>query len=116
MDVSRAWLRDEGLPDGLVRVNQGSAGRARPQGSFSADEIGFTCGYSGCGLLQQWRRPAKGREWYITRRALTAVNAMQRTVPPHITASVPINDDESGLHHDFEVWPEKLAPHAPIEQ
>jgi len=34
----------------------------------------------------------------------------------HITASVFINDDESGLHHDYEVWLEKLAPHAPIEQ
>ena len=28
----------------------------------------------------------------------------------HISASVFINDDESGLHHDFEVWLEKLAP------
>ncbi len=34
----------------------------------------------------------------------------------HITASVFINDDESGLHHDYEVWLEKLAPHAPISQ
>ena len=34
----------------------------------------------------------------------------------HITASVFINDDESGLHHDYEVWLEKLAPHAPIGQ
>src|SRR5918911_1077069 len=38
---------------------------------------------------------------------LCLVNAM------HITASVFINDDESGLHHDYEVWLEKLAPHAP---
>jgi secondary thiamine-phosphate synthase enzyme len=38
------------------------------------------------------------------------VNAM------HITASVFINDDESGLHHDYEIWLEKLAPHAPISQ
>ncbi|TFH58174.1 MAG: YjbQ family protein [Candidatus Zixiibacteriota bacterium] len=38
---------------------------------------------------------------------LCPVNAM------HITASVFINDDESGLHHDYEVWLEKLAPHAP---
>jgi secondary thiamine-phosphate synthase enzyme len=30
----------------------------------------------------------------------------------HITASVFINDDESGLHHDYEVWLEELAPHA----
>lgn len=38
------------------------------------------------------------------------VNAM------HITASVFINDDESGLHRDFEKWLEQLAPHAPISQ
>src|SRR5688572_20949500 len=36
--------------------------------------------------------------------------------PMHITASVFINDDERGLHHDFEVWLEKLAPHSPISQ
>jgi len=41
---------------------------------------------------------------------LCLVNAM------HITASVFINDDEAGLHHDYEVWLEKLAPHAPVEQ
>jgi len=34
----------------------------------------------------------------------------------HITASVFINDDEAGLHHDYEVWLEKLAPHAPVDQ
>ncbi|MEF9437622.1 MAG: secondary thiamine-phosphate synthase enzyme YjbQ [Candidatus Mariimomonas ferrooxydans] len=38
------------------------------------------------------------------------VNAM------HITASVFINDDEPGLHHDYDVWLEKLAPHAPVSQ
>ena len=41
---------------------------------------------------------------------LLLVNAM------HITASVFINDDESGLHHDYETWLEKLAPHAPTSQ
>jgi secondary thiamine-phosphate synthase enzyme len=41
---------------------------------------------------------------------LVLVNAM------HITASVFINDDESGLHNDFEVWLEKLAPHEPVSQ
>lgn len=41
---------------------------------------------------------------------LCLVNAM------HITASVFINDDESGLHHDFEVWLEKLAPEKPHSQ
>lgn len=44
------------------------------------------------------------------REGLCLVNAM------HITASVFINDDESGLHHDFEVWLEKLAPEKPHNQ
>jgi len=34
----------------------------------------------------------------------------------HITASVFINDDESGLHHDYETWLERLAPHEPVSQ
>ena len=34
----------------------------------------------------------------------------------HITASVFINDDEPGLHYDYEVWLEKLAPHEPVSQ
>jgi secondary thiamine-phosphate synthase enzyme len=34
----------------------------------------------------------------------------------HITASVFINDDEGGLHQDYDDWLEKLAPHAPVEQ
>ena len=38
------------------------------------------------------------------------VNAM------HITASVFINDNESGLHHDYDKWLEGLAPHEPIDQ
>jgi secondary thiamine-phosphate synthase enzyme len=41
---------------------------------------------------------------------LVLVNAM------HITASVFVNDDERGLHHDYEVWLEKLAPHEPVSQ
>ena len=41
---------------------------------------------------------------------LVLVNAM------HITASVFINDDEPGLHHDYDAWLEKLAPHAPVSQ
>lgn len=44
------------------------------------------------------------------KEGLVLCNAM------HITASVFINDDESGLHHDYEVWLEKLAPHEPISQ
>ena len=34
----------------------------------------------------------------------------------HITSSVFINDDEAGLHHDYEVWLEKLAPEKPHSQ
>jgi secondary thiamine-phosphate synthase enzyme len=34
----------------------------------------------------------------------------------HITASVFINDDESGLHQDYDDWLERLAPHAPVSQ
>jgi secondary thiamine-phosphate synthase enzyme len=44
------------------------------------------------------------------KEGLCLVNAM------HITASVFINDDESGLHHDFEAWLEKLAPEKPYSQ
>jgi secondary thiamine-phosphate synthase enzyme len=44
------------------------------------------------------------------REGLCLVNAM------HITASVFINDDEHGLHQDYDRWLEKLAPHEPIEQ
>jgi secondary thiamine-phosphate synthase enzyme len=36
--------------------------------------------------------------------------------PMHITASVFINDDEGGLHSDYERWLERLAPHAPVDQ
>ena len=36
--------------------------------------------------------------------------------PMHITASVFINDDESGLHQDYKEWLEELAPHEPISQ
>jgi secondary thiamine-phosphate synthase enzyme len=41
---------------------------------------------------------------------MVLVNAM------HITASVFINDDEAGLHHDYEIWLEKLAPEKPYSQ
>src|SRR5512133_2255812 len=70
-----------------------------------------------------WFETSKRREYLnITREVevclaesgigegLCLVNAM------HITASVFINDDESGLHHDFELWLEKLAPEKPHSQ
>ncbi|MPZ07438.1 MAG: YjbQ family protein [Nitrososphaeraceae archaeon] len=43
-------------------------------------------------------------------KVFAIVNAM------HITACVFINDNESGLHQDFDKWLEKLAPHAPTDQ
>lgn len=44
------------------------------------------------------------------REGLCLVNAM------HITASVFINDDEPGLHRDYEAWLEELAPHEPLSR
>ncbi|MFQ5736025.1 MAG: secondary thiamine-phosphate synthase enzyme YjbQ [Thermodesulfobacteriota bacterium] len=44
------------------------------------------------------------------REGLVLVNSM------HITSSVFINDDESGLLHDFEAWLEGLAPHEPVSR
>jgi len=44
------------------------------------------------------------------KEGICLVNAM------HITASVFINDNESGLHHDYDKWLEQLAPHGPIDQ
>ena len=44
------------------------------------------------------------------KEGLCLVNAM------HITASVFINDNESGLHHDYEKWLEEIAPHEPVSQ
>jgi secondary thiamine-phosphate synthase enzyme len=44
------------------------------------------------------------------KEGICLVNAM------HISSSVFINDDESGLHHDFEIWLEKLAPEKPYSQ
>ena len=44
------------------------------------------------------------------KEGLCLVNAM------HITASVFINDNEPGLHHDYEMWLESLAPHEPVSE
>jgi secondary thiamine-phosphate synthase enzyme len=44
------------------------------------------------------------------KEGLCLVNAM------HITASIFMNDNESGLHEDFDIWLEKIAPHDPIKQ
>ena len=44
------------------------------------------------------------------KEGICLVNAM------HITASVFINDNESGLHHDYDKWLEGLAPHTPVDQ
>jgi secondary thiamine-phosphate synthase enzyme len=44
------------------------------------------------------------------KEGIILINAM------HITASVFINDNESGLHHDYEAWLEKIAPHEPVSR
>ena len=72
------------------------------------------------GIVVRHSRPPRLRQHHARRRGVPTrqrhqggsglVNAM------HISASVFINDDERGLHHDYEVWLEKLAPHAPTSQ
>ena len=62
------------------------------------------------GLVNITRQVEKALHESGIREGLVLVN------PMHITASVFINDDEPGLHHDFEVWLEKLAPEKPYGQ
>jgi len=60
-----------------------------------------------CNITKQVREVLKDSG---IQEGLCLVNAM------HITASVFINDDESGLHQDYKEWLEELAPHEPISQ
>jgi len=62
------------------------------------------------GLVNITRDVQKAIDESGVKEGLVLVNAM------NITASVFINDDESGLHHDYEVWLEKLAPEKPYSQ
>lgn len=62
------------------------------------------------GLVNITPRVGAALEKSGIREGLVLVNAM------NITASVFINDDEGGLHHDYEVWLEKLAPEKPYSQ
>jgi secondary thiamine-phosphate synthase enzyme len=62
------------------------------------------------GFVNLTRDVAAAVEKSGVREGLVLVNAM------HITASVFINDDEPGLHRDYERWLEQLAPHAPTKQ
>ena len=89
---------------------------------------GSYCGFQGGQHMKSYREElgfnAPGRRDYINithqvrsalarsgiREGLCLVNAM------HITASVFINDDEPGLHGDYETWLEKLAPEKPYSQ
>ena len=59
------------------------------------------------GFINLTRRVEEALAHSGVREGLCLVNAM------HITASVFINDDESGLHHDFDAWLEQLAPFDP---
>jgi len=60
------------------------------------------------GFINITRQVEKALKESGVRDGLVLINAM------HITASVFINDDESGLHEDYEEWLENLAPHEPI--
>jgi len=60
------------------------------------------------GFVNITRQVVEGLKESGIREGLVLVNAM------HITASVFINDDESGLHQDYEDWLEGLAPHEPV--
>jgi len=62
------------------------------------------------GFVNITREVARVVEQSGVREGLVLVNAM------HISASVFINDEESGLHQDYDAWLEKLAPHAPTSQ
>ena len=62
------------------------------------------------GLVNITRDVQKAIDESGVKEGLVLVNAM------NITASVFINDDESGLHHDYEVWLETLAPEKPYSQ
>jgi len=62
------------------------------------------------GYLNITREVQKAIDDSGVQEGLCLVNAM------HITASVYINDDESGLLRDYDVWLEKLAPHEPVAQ
>ena len=63
-----------------------------------------------CGFVNITREVQQAVTESGVREGLVLVN------PMHITASVFINDDESGLHGDYDRWLEKLAPHAPVSQ
>ena len=62
------------------------------------------------GLVNITRQVQQAVDESVVKEGLVLVNAM------NITASVFINDDESGLHHDFEVWLEGLAPEKPYSR
>ncbi len=62
------------------------------------------------GIINITRQVQRSIDESGIKEGIVLVNAM------HITASVFINDDESGLHHDYEVWLEKLAPEKPYNQ
>ncbi len=62
------------------------------------------------GLVNITQKVQQAIDESTVQEGLVLINAM------NITASVFINDDESGLHHDYEIWLEKLAPEKPYSQ
>ncbi len=85
-------------------------------------------------MVERWKPMKSYRKelWFNipTRRAFVNITAqveeclsesgiregLALVCPMHITSSVFINDDESGLHQDYELWLEKIAPHDPVRQ
>ena len=65
---------------------------------------------SRCGFINITSQVEEALHESEIKEGIILVNAM------HITASVFINDDESGLHGDYDKWLEKLAPHEPVSQ
>jgi len=108
--------------------------RARDERIERSAEASFPSGQGGMGRQYFWSRMKSLTEylWFEVpgRRGLVNITGTVAELvlrsgvnegivlcnAMHITASVFINDNESGLHHDYEVWLEKLAPHAPTSQ
>ncbi len=108
MASSRAALSSRGPigPGGTTPVSRVLPSRAmRSHTEYLTLQVGSRRGF--VNITSEVERAVRASG---VKEGLVLVNAM------HITASVFINDEESGLHHDYEVWLERLAPHAPASQ
>ena len=103
-------------PDGVVRLAAQADGEALSRSIYDMAVLPEMPVITEENLISLTLTGAEGKQVTFSvdesgvREGLVLVN------PMHITASVFINDNESGLHHDFEVWLEKLAPEKPYSQ